>query len=78
MTPVDVLFASMSIKKRKAIPVAGRWGPQGCETLRIPHCLDNQLTDGGEVVNLTQRPRFALQEDYWYSFLLEVESTPGP
>jgi hypothetical protein len=25
--------------------------------LRIPHCLDNRLTDGGEVVSLTHRPR---------------------
>jgi hypothetical protein len=31
--------------------------------------LDNQLTDGGEVVTLYP------QEDSWYSFLLEVEST---
>jgi hypothetical protein len=25
--------------------------------LRIPHCLDNRLTDGGKVVSLTHRPR---------------------
>jgi hypothetical protein len=24
--------------------------------LRIPHCLDNQLIDGGKVVRLTRRP----------------------
>jgi hypothetical protein len=24
--------------------------------LSIPHCLDNLLTDGGEVVRLTRRP----------------------
>jgi hypothetical protein len=33
-------------KKSKAIPVTGRGGPQGCETSRIPHFLDNRLTDG--------------------------------
>jgi hypothetical protein len=60
----------------KAIPVTGREGPYGCETSRLPHFLDNRLTDGGEVVS----PTVALypQEDSWYSFLLEAESTPGP
>jgi hypothetical protein len=33
------------------------------------------LTDGGEVVSLTRRPRFTSKEDSWYSFLLEDEST---
>jgi hypothetical protein len=37
------------------MPVTGREGPQGCEMLRIPHCLENR-TDGGEVVSLTHRP----------------------
>jgi hypothetical protein len=43
-------------KKGKAIPVTG--DPQGCETLRVPHYLDNRLTDGGKVVILTRRPPF--------------------
>jgi hypothetical protein len=30
--------------------------------LRIPHCLDNYVTDGGEVVSPTQRPRSTLQK----------------
>jgi hypothetical protein len=62
----------------KAIPVSGRGGPQSCETSRLPHFLDNRLTDGGEVVSLMHRPLFAPQESPWYSFLLEAESTPGP
>jgi hypothetical protein len=41
----------------------------GCETLRIPECLDNRLTDIGEVVSLTHRPRFILPEGSWYSFV---------
>jgi hypothetical protein len=45
---------------------------------RLPQFLDNRLTDGGEVVSLTRRPPFTPQEDSWYSFLLEAESTPGP
>jgi hypothetical protein len=31
----------------KAIPVTGRGGTWDCETSRIPHFLDNRLTDGG-------------------------------
>jgi hypothetical protein len=54
--------------KGKAIPVTGRGGPQGSETSKLPHFLDNWLTDGGEVVSLTHRPPFTLQEDSWYLF----------
>jgi hypothetical protein len=35
--------------------------------------LDNLLTDGGEVVSLTRRPRFTSREYSWYSVLLETE-----
>jgi hypothetical protein len=37
--------------------------------------LDNQFTVGGEVVSLMRRPPFIAQEDSWYSFMLEAEST---
>jgi hypothetical protein len=41
--------------------------------------LDSWPTDGGEVVSLTRRPAALYpQEDSWYSFLLEAESTVGP
>jgi hypothetical protein len=40
-----------------SIPVTGSGDLQHCEMLMISHCLDNQLTDGGKVVSLTQRPR---------------------
>jgi hypothetical protein len=40
----------------------------------LPHFLSNRLADGGEVVSRALYP----QEDSWYSFLLEAESTPGP
>jgi hypothetical protein len=56
----------------KAIPVTGR------ERSRLPHLLNNRLTDGGKVVSRTRRPRFTPQESSWYSFLLEAVSTPGP
>jgi hypothetical protein len=31
----------------------------------IPHCLDDRLTDRGEAVRLTHRPRSSLQEHYF-------------
>jgi hypothetical protein len=62
--------------KGKAIPVTGREGPEGCEMSRLPHFLDNRLTDGGEVVSPMRQPPFTPQQDSWYSFLLEAESTP--
>jgi hypothetical protein len=40
----------------------------GCETPRIPHILDNRLTDGGYVAGVLYP-----QKDFWYSFLLEAE-----
>jgi hypothetical protein len=55
--------------KGKAIPVTGREDPEGCETSRFPHFLDNRLTDGGEVISPTRRPPFSPQEDSWYSFV---------
>jgi hypothetical protein len=60
------------------IPVTGHEGPLGCETSRIPHFLDNRLTDGDEVVRPKRLPPFTPQEDSWYSFQLEAESIPGP
>jgi hypothetical protein len=42
---------------------------------RGSHVLQT-ITDGGEVVSLTRRPPFTPQEDSWYTFLLEAESTP--
>jgi hypothetical protein len=53
----------MFLYKSKGIPVIGRGGPQGCETLRFPHFLDNRLIDGGKAVSLTRRPLFTPQEN---------------
>jgi hypothetical protein len=49
--------------KSKAVPITGRGGLQGCEMLRIPHCLDTEL----EVVDLTCRLRFTPQKHYLYA-----------
>jgi hypothetical protein len=51
----------------KAIPVTGRGRLQGCEMLRIPHCLENWLTDGGKVVSPTHRPQLTPQKHYYFS-----------
>jgi hypothetical protein len=67
------------IIKVNVIPATARGAPYDCETSRSPHFLDNRLTDDGEVVSLTRRPAALYsQEDSWYSFLLEAESTPRP
>jgi hypothetical protein len=55
------IYLKITIKsksKSKAILVTGRGGRWDCETIMIPYFLDSRLTDGGEVVSLTRRPRF--------------------
>jgi hypothetical protein len=49
---------SVAKVKGKAIPVTGCEGPEGCETSRLPHFLDNRLTDVGDVIRLTRRQPF--------------------
>jgi hypothetical protein len=34
--------------------------------LRISHCLDNRLTDGGKFVSLTHPPHFTPQKHYYF------------
>jgi hypothetical protein len=53
-------------KAKNAIPVTGRGGLQGCEMLRVPHCLDNRLTDGGKVVSPTHPTHFTPQKHYYF------------
>jgi hypothetical protein len=61
---------------KKLSPLTGCGGLQGCETLRIPHCLDSRLTDGVKVVSPTHRPSFTPHK-YCFSLcvliLLEAE-----
>jgi hypothetical protein len=54
-TPHEI---NIYIYKGKAIPVRGREGPWDCETSRLPHFLDNQLSDGGQVVSLMRQSPF--------------------
>jgi hypothetical protein len=48
--------------KSKTLRVTGCGGPWGSEMLRIPHYLENRLTDGSEVVSLTRRPHSTPQK----------------
>jgi hypothetical protein len=36
-------------------PVTGHGGSQGCQPLKLPHFLDDQLINGGEVASLMRR-----------------------
>jgi hypothetical protein len=69
---------NLHASKSKAIPVTGRGGPQNYETSRLPHFIENQLTDGGEFDSLKLLPHLYPKEDFWYKFLLQTESTLGP
>jgi hypothetical protein len=42
-----------TVNEAKAIPVTGRGGPYGYETSRLPHFLDNRLTDEYKSNNYT-------------------------
>jgi hypothetical protein len=65
--------------KVRAIRVTGRGDLKGFETSNLLHFLIDRLTDGGEVVSFMLRPTTLYhQEDSWYLFLLEAESSPGP
>jgi hypothetical protein len=64
--------------KSKAVPVTGCGDLYGCEMLRIPHCLDSRLIDGGKAVaprtGRTLLPRnIIFFKCFRYSFLLEAE-----
>jgi hypothetical protein len=53
------------LQVNKTISVTGCGGLQVSEILKIPHFLENRLTDGGEVVSLTYRLRTTPQKQTW-------------
>jgi hypothetical protein len=53
---VPLLFCCFRSVKGKAVLLTSHEGPWGCERSMLLHLLDNRLTDGGEVVNLTRPP----------------------
>jgi len=61
----------------KISPITGSRCPEGSRKLRFPN-YETIAQDGGKVVSFTHWPLLPPRKYYWYSFLLEVESTPGP
>jgi hypothetical protein len=41
------------------------WRPKGREWSRLPHLLDNRLTDGGKVVSPMRRPPLPPRKIHW-------------
>jgi len=56
--------------KGKAVPLQAWSGPEGSTKLRFPDFMTT-AQDGPPAA-------FTPRKYYWYSFLLEAESTPGP
>jgi hypothetical protein len=73
----DTGFYKKKKKINKSFPLQTWTGPEGSRKLRFPDFLTT-AQDGGKVVSLTHRPLFTPRKYSWYSFLLEVELTPGP
>jgi hypothetical protein len=66
------------VKDKKVTSLYRPWRPLGLQEVEAPTFSDIRLIDGGKVVSPTRQPLFNPQEDSWYSFVLEAESTPGP
>jgi len=62
--------------KGTAVPLQAWSGPEGSRKLRFPD-FTTMAQNGGKVVSLKHRPHLPRKKYTWYSFLLEVESTPG-
>jgi hypothetical protein len=71
------LLLSKKYKGKVKFSLYRPWSPLWLRDVETPTFSDIPLTDGGKVVSSTRRPPFYPQEDSWYSFLLEADSTPG-
>jgi hypothetical protein len=58
--------------KSRAFLVTGLGGLQDSEMLRIPHCLDNQLTDDSKDVIPMHRPHFTPQKHYFSVSVIKI------
>jgi hypothetical protein len=75
---VVIIAVSVVVVVVEGIKGKSMWRPIGLWEAKAVIFSESQLTDGSEVVIRTCQPPFTLQEDFWYSFLLEAQSTPGP
>ena len=75
----NIPFAKYNSKtKGNAFPLQAWTGPEGSRKLRLPHFV-TMVQDGGRFSALrTGRPPLPPRKYFWYLFLLEAESTPGP
>ena len=66
----------MHLKKSigKAVPLQAWSGPEGSRKLRFPDFITTAQDSGKPYAPAAITPR----KYNWYSFLLEVESKPGP
>jgi hypothetical protein len=71
--PLQLLSFSVR-NKDKAAPVTGRGGPQCCETSRLSHLLDNQLT-GKSLVLLPVRGGVDLKAIIWLEGLDKLKKS---
>jgi hypothetical protein len=56
---IFIFVVTVKVKVQgRAIHIRGRGDPKDCETLRILHFLDSQLTDDGEFFSCTRLPPF--------------------
>jgi hypothetical protein len=72
---LKIIILIKNMGKGKAVPLQAWSGPEGSRKLRFPDFMTT-AQDGGKVVRLKHRPHLP-QKITWYSFLLEVELTPG-
>jgi hypothetical protein len=63
---VKIIKLMIIKKKGKTNPITCHGGPQGCEMSRLPHFLDNRLTDGGGVVSCSLTPPKKIPGIYFY------------
>jgi hypothetical protein len=75
--PLDHRGGPNNNKSRVKVKLSPWQALEAWEILRIPHCLDNQLTDGGKVVSPTHPPRFTPQEHYYFFMFLVLISVRG-
>ena len=60
-----------------SVPLQAWSGPDGSRKLRFPDFMTT-AQGGGKVVTHTHRPHLPSRKFFWYLFLLEAESAPGP